>query len=120
MGQLTFKLPDEELRFLRYVADRTGSSLSSIYREKTLDHFVSWKKNYLLDEYAKGAIGFKQMCKLANISLNEGMLWLEEEAIEPPIPALVDEYTDSVRKRLTPELVFKKGSVPKRKAPEVQ
>ncbi len=35
MGQITFKIPEKDMKFLKYVSEKTGSPASSLYREKT-------------------------------------------------------------------------------------
>ncbi|KKM92121.1 hypothetical protein LCGC14_1221680, partial [marine sediment metagenome] len=57
------------------------------------DYGGNWKKQYLLGEYASGVIGLKKMCIIAHMTLTEGMLLIEQNRIEPPIPKKVDDYT---------------------------
>ena len=120
MPEISFKISEEDFEFLMLVSKKTGSPISSIYRDNLSSQFKSWKIAYLLSEYAKGSLGFKKMCLLANISLNEGMLLVEKEDIEPAIPSIVDKHTSEVRDKLTPKDVFKGGKIPKRKTPEIK
>lgn len=119
MGQISFKIPNEEIEFLKLVAIRNGSAVSSIYRDRTLDHFKQWKLDYLLAEFEKGSIGFKLFCKLGNLTPLEGLITIETSNIDPQMPALIDEHTSKIRKELTPENLFKKGVVPKRRTSEL-
>ncbi|MCY3412048.1 MAG: hypothetical protein INQ03_10495 [Candidatus Heimdallarchaeota archaeon] len=96
MAQISFKIPKEEHEFLKWYASQTSNSISVIYREATIERFKEWKIGTLLDLYAKGTIGFKQLCSIGNISLQEGLILLEKHNIEPPIPQTVDEHTESV------------------------
>ena len=96
MKQLAFKLPDEEVKFLEWLSKITGTPMGSLYRLITLDNFKQWKIEKLLSEYKVGAIGFKKLCNLGNISLSEGMLLIEKKDIEPPISSEIDDYTEKV------------------------
>ncbi len=104
MSQVSFKLPSEEMKFLRWYSEKKAVSMSVLYKEVTLDSFKQWKLQTLLDLYAKGTIGFKQLCNLGGISFQEGLLLIENADIEPPISETVDQYTDSVRDKLIAEL----------------
>ncbi len=119
MNPITFKIPDREMQFLKWMSQKTGTPVSSIYRNNTLESFQQWKISVLLKEYEKGAIGFKNFCFLANITLLQGMIVIEEQGIEPVMPSAIDEYTESIRKDMTESDLFKKGKIPKRKTPEV-
>ncbi len=118
MAQLSFKIPDNEIIFLKWLSEKTAEPVSSIYRKATLKAFREWKLDYLLNEYQKGAIGFKTLCKLANLSFNEGVLLLEEKDIEPPISKLLDEYSSTVREKLTISDVLREGKAFKRTSKE--
>jgi len=119
MGQITFKMPDEEIEFLKYVSKQNGSAFSSIYRDKTITYYKQWKIEYLLTEYERGSIGFKTFCRLGNLSPLEGMIAIENSNIDPKVPEIIDEYTSKKRGELKPVDLFKKGEVPKRKSPEI-
>ena len=122
MKQVSFKLPEEEMKFLEWFSKKTGTPMGSFYRQITLEEFKKEKINLLLNEYKIGAIGFKTMCNLGNLTLTEGMLLLEKENIEPPIPAIVDDYTEEVSNRIIQNKdfsVFKEGKKPKRKSKDV-
>ncbi|OLS22121.1 MAG: hypothetical protein HeimC3_32630 [Candidatus Heimdallarchaeota archaeon LC_3] len=116
MGQITFRITDQDLEFLEYVSEKTGQSKSIIYRNNTIEEFRNWKKQYLLGEYASGVIGLKKMCIIAHMTLTEGMLLIEQNRIEPPIPKKVDDYTSEISKTITPKELFKNGKVPRRES----
>ena len=62
------------------------------------------------------------MCNLGNISFTEGILLLEKENIDPPIPAIIDEYTEEVTNKNIENKdysIFKKGKKIIRKSKEV-
>lgn len=109
MAQISFKIPDAELDFLQWLSKKTSNPVSSIYRNATLDAFREWKLFILLKEYQDGSLGFKELCKLGNITLNQGALLLEQRNIEPPISELVDVYSSKIRDHLTVENIFKEG-----------
>ena len=100
MGQISFKIPDEELAFLKWYSEQSSNSISTIYREVTFSTFKQWKLDILCKLYSQGAIGFKQLCKLGNISFQEGLILIEEKNIDPPIPSSVDNYTEKVANKL--------------------
>ena len=120
MGQISFKISDKEMEFLRWFSRKTAQPLSSIYRNVTLDAFHQWKISTLIEEYRNGAIGFKQMCNLGNLSFSQGLILLQNNDVEPPIPEIVDDYTSHIREKMTPRDVFKNGKVPKRESKEVE
>lgn len=117
MPQITFRLPENETEFLKWYSEKTAQPVSTIYRNSTMDHYQEWKLNVLLDEYKRGAINIKTICKLTDKSFHEALLLLEKHQIEPPISQIMDEYTSSVRAKLTPKSLFKDGKVPKRESP---
>ncbi len=123
MKQIAFKLPDEEIEFLDWYSKKTGTPKGSFYRQLTLNEFKKEKLKLLLNEYSSGSIGFKKMCNLGNISFSEGMLLLEKEQIEPPIPSIIDEYTEKVT---TDNIegqdysIFKNGKKPIRKSKKIE
>ena len=122
MKQVSFKLPDEEMIFLKWFSKKTGTPMGSFYRQITLEEFKKQKIKVLSNEYKIGALGFKTMCNLGNLTLTQGMLLLEKENIEPPIPALVDDYTEEVTTRIIQSKdysIFKEGEKPIRKSKEV-
>lgn len=96
MDTISFKIPKEDKKFLEWYAKKKAEPIGSIYRQATLDEFRKWKLNELLSLYSKGEIGFKEMCDIGEITLTKGMLLLQENDIEPPIPDIIDEYTISV------------------------
>ncbi len=100
MAQISFKIPDDELNFLKWYSNITSHSVSTIYRDVTLETFREWKLDILLSLYEKGAIGFKHLCRLGNISLQEGMLLIEKRDIEPPISEQVDLHTEEVTRKI--------------------
>ncbi|MCH8907386.1 MAG: hypothetical protein IH840_09885 [Candidatus Heimdallarchaeota archaeon] len=100
MNQITFKISENDHEFLSWYSGITARSKSSIYRDVTLKEFTSWKISILLEEYAKGVIGFKQLCRLGNLSFQEASLLLEKKKIDPPISRIMDEYTSSVAEKL--------------------
>lgn len=118
MKSITFKLSKRDIVFLSYVSEKTGSPLSSIYRDKTIEFFHDWKISYLLKDYENGKIGLKKFCNLANISFNEGLLLLEKHEIEPPIPEILDNYTTLKMEEL--DYSFKQDIKPERKSPVVE
>jgi len=93
MDTISFKIPKPDKKFLEWFAQQNAEPIGSIYRTATLEGFHKWKIDILLSVYSKGNIGFKNMCDLADITLTKGMLLLEENNIEPPIPDIIDEYT---------------------------
>lgn len=119
MGQITFKIPDKEMKFLSYVSKANGSAISSIYRDRTIDYYKKWKIEYLLRDLEVGKIGFKVFCDLGSLSPLEAMIVIEESNMETKLPEIVDEYTSSVAKTIKVEELFRKGKTPKRKSPEV-
>ncbi len=119
MDQINFKISDTEKEFLEWVAKRTAQSVSTIYRNATLDSFQDWKINYLLKEYQNGSIGLKQFTKLANINFNQAILYLQEFNIEPPISEIIDDYTTNLAENIEPETAFKNKKICKRKSKEV-
>jgi hypothetical protein len=100
MGQISFKLSEDDMEFLKWYASENSSSVSSLYRDITLETYHQWRLSVLLDIYQKGSIGFKKMCRLAKISLTEGMIEIQKRQIEPPITDSMDEHTSSVRDKL--------------------
>ncbi len=120
MAQISFKIPENEMKFLKWFSSKTAQPISSIYRNATLNPFQEWKLSVLLDEYRKGAIGFKQLCNLGNITFQEGSLILEKNAIDPPISELMDDYMNKVSEQIKPKELFKEKSVPKRESSEVK
>lgn len=119
MKQISFKLPDPELEFLKWWSEKNAEPISSVYRNATLESFRSWKIEKLLMEYQKGSIGFKRLCRLGNLTFQETTLLLQEHNIDPPISEIIDDYTSKVRDTLTAKDLFKDGKVPERKTPEI-
>ena len=101
MGQISFKISETEMEFLRWYSEETSNSMSTIYRDITFDTYKKWKITVILQLYAAGKIGFKHLCRMADISFTEGLLLIEENEIEPPIPESVDDYTSKVAKRIS-------------------
>lgn len=104
MGQISFKIPDEEIIFLKWYTKKTAESMSSVYRSITFQGFITWKIEYLLAEYSKGVIGFKQLCKLGNLTFTEAMLLIEKYDIEPPISEVVDLATSRATQKIIRKL----------------
>ncbi len=100
MPQINLKIPDNEKEFLEWYSEKSAEPISSIYRNATLESFRQWKISILISEYQKGSIRFKQLCDLGNISFEEGTLLLQKMDIEPPISAIIDEYTSKTRKKI--------------------
>ncbi len=100
MAQISFKIPEEEHSFLKWYAKKTANSISTLYREATIDRFKEWKLDILFNLYSQGTVGFKQLCNMANISFQEGLLLLEKKDLEPPIPSIVDDYTEAVADKI--------------------
>ncbi len=119
MGQISFRIPEEEMVFLKWLSEKTAQPVSSIFRNAILEYFQEWKNNYLLREYQKGNIGFKQMCNLGGISFHRGLILLEENNVEPPITEIIDNWTSQVREKMTAKDIFKEGTRVKRESPEV-
>ena len=123
MKQIAFKLPKEQLLFLEWYSKKSGTPVGSLYRQITLDSFNQWKIDHLISEYKKGSLSFKRFCDLGNINLSEGMLILEEEQIEPPIPPIVDEYTELVSNlniEKKDKSIYKNGIRIKRKSKQIE
>ena len=99
MKQVGIKLPKEDLAFLEWYSEKSSTPVAGLYRQATYESFRQWKLELILKEYQKGTTSFKKLCDLANISLLEGMIIIEKERIEPPIPNLVDDYTIEVTRR---------------------
>lgn len=104
MAQISFKIPDKELDFLKWYSKMTSHSVSTIYRDVTLDNFKEWKLGVLSSLYGKGTIGFKHLCTLGNITLQEGMLLIEMKKIDPPISEKVDLHTEEVTRKILKSL----------------
>lgn len=100
MKQLSFKIPDSDLEFLKWWSNKTAEPMSSIYRNITLELFREWKITALLKEYSSGSIGFKQFCRLGNLSFQQATLLFEKHDIEPPISGLMDDYTAKTASKL--------------------
>jgi predicted HTH domain antitoxin len=96
MGTITFKLGEEELEFLNWYSKRTSTPVGSLYRSITIDQFRQWKLKQLIEAYKTGEIGFKRMCDLGGITLTQGMLILQQQNIDPPVPEALDDYTLAV------------------------
>lgn len=123
MGQLSIKLPDEEIEFLNWYTKKHASPKASIYRDVTLDYFRQWKENILLNDYMKGEISIKEFCSLANISFFKAMTIIEESELEPVIPNIITEYTTNLaEKHLNNKdlSIFKNKKPIKRTAPPVE
>ncbi len=114
MGQISVKLPEEELVFLEWYTKKHASPKASVYRDATIEHFRKWKQDVLLNEYIKGDISIKEFCRLATISFFTAMNIIEESGLEPLIPDAIIEYTSKV----TEENIKKKDlSIFKNKKP---
>lgn len=110
MAILTFKIPENEKKFLDWWSQKSGEASSSIYRNVTIEIFKKWKIDMLIIEYSKGSIGFKKFSNLAGMSFNETSLLLQKENIEAPISDLIDEYTSHVRDKFMSSDIFKIGN----------
>lgn len=108
MGQISFKIPDEEMEFLRWFSTKTANSISTLYRDATIDSYRNWKLDLLCSLYEKGSIGFKQFCRLGNLTFQEGMLLIESRDIEPPISETINDYTDRVTRQILEKLMNRK------------
>ena len=100
MPQINFKIPEKEKDFLEWYSEKNAEPISSIYRNATLESFRQWKISILISEYQKGSIRFKQLCNLASFSFEEATLLLQKMDIEPPISAIIDEYTTETRMKI--------------------
>ena len=122
MGQISIKLPKEEIDFLDWYTKKHATPKATLYREVTLESFRKWKHNLLLNDYMKGEISFKNFCILGNLSFFEGMVLVEESDLEPIIPDIIDEYTNKLtdlnikNKDLS---IFKDRKAMKRTSPEI-
>lgn len=96
MGQISIKLPDEELNFLEWYTKKHASPKASVYRDATIEHFRKWKQDILLNDYIKGEISIKEFCILANVSFFTAMNLIEESGLEPLIPDVIVEYTTKI------------------------
>lgn len=122
METISFKIPKEDKKFLDWYSKKKAEPIGSIYRLATLDEFHKWKLNELLYLYSKGELGFKEMCDLGEISLTRGMLLVQENDIDPPIPDIIDEYTISVTLKnikSKDKSIYKNGKGIKRESEEV-
>lgn len=109
MGQISFKIPVEEFEFLKWYAKKNQEPMSTIYKSITLNHFKNWKKNILLEEFEKGNLSIKQICKIGNFTFHEILKSMEENKIDQPISDLVEDYTLTVLDQLKKKQIFKEG-----------
>lgn len=123
MDTISFKIPKEDKKFLDWYAKRKAEPIGSIYRLATLEEFHKWKLQELLSLYSKGELSFKEMCNIGEITLTKGMLLLQENDIEPPIPDIVDEYTIGLTLKNIKEKkgdLYKNGKGIKRESEEIK
>jgi len=116
MKQISFKLPDSEVLFLKWWGEKNAEPISGIYRNATLESFRSWKTNVLLKEYGQGRIGFKQFCALGNLTFPEASRLIEQLKVEPAISEEMDNYTNQISEKITSEDLFRAGSMPDRRS----
>lgn len=116
MGQISFKVPEDEMEFLRWWAEKQAQPVSVIYRNATRDNFHEWKIETLIQEYQQGKIGFKRFCNLSGLSFHQASLLFEEKQIEPPISEIMDLYTNKISESISPAEIFKNGKIPKRES----
>lgn len=119
MPQITFRLPDSEKEFLKWYAEKTAQPISTVYRNATMDYYHKWKEQLLLEEYEKGTISIKSFSDLTHKTFHETILLLEKKGIEPPISQAMDEYTSTIRKKLTAKDLFKEGVKVTRESPTI-
>ena len=96
MGQLSFKLPDSDFEFIKFISEKNNLPMSVIYRNITLESFQQWKINYLIKETLRGMITIKQFSYMADISINEAMRLIEESNDEVEDSKHFIEYTSSM------------------------
>lgn len=122
MGQLSIKLPDEEIEFLEWYTKKHASPKASTYRDVTIEHFRQWKQDVLLNDYMKGEISIKEFCNLAHVSFFRAMTLIEESGLEPLIPSIITEYTTELTEEHLKNqdlTIFKSKKPIKRKSPTV-
>ncbi len=104
MGEISFKIPNEEEEFLRWYTKLVGSQMGTVFREATLDAFRNWKREVLLNLYAEGKIGMLELCKRGNLTLSEAFMLIEEAGVEPPITEEMDRHTSRTRDEILKEI----------------
>ena len=119
MSQISFKIPADEMKFLKWYSKKNAQPVSSVYRSVTFETYQKWKTDKLLQEYEKGSISFKQFCELGNVTFSQGTLLLQDRQIEPPISELIDEYTSEIREKLTRKDLFKDEVNQRRESEEI-
>lgn len=119
MNQLSFRIKSDEYDLIRRWADENDISIANAYKIITKDAIKMWKMEYLLQEYAKGAIRLKEAWKLSNLAFMEFMKLLEEYNIEPPHTRLVELKSAEKRQLIETDRIFKKKHRPVRKTPEL-
>ncbi len=97
MNQISLRMTKEDMQILKLIADDMNSPLASVYRQATYKAFNEWKIDQIFYFYSKGSFGLKKAWKLSSMPWNEFLLELERRDIEPPIPEMIDRYTDKIR-----------------------
>ena len=96
MDQISIKLSSSEMEFLEWYSKKHAIAKASLYRDVTLDTFRQWKRNQLLTSFLKGEITIKMFCRLADFSIFEAMVFIENSGLEPDIPSIINEYTNTL------------------------
>ena len=96
MDQISIKLPKSEMDFLDWYTKKHPIAKASLYRDITLDTFRQWKRDQLLTSFLKGEINIKTFCHLADFSIFEAMVFIENSGLEPDIPSIINDYTNNL------------------------
>ena len=96
MDQISIKLPKSEMDFLDWYTKKHAIAKASLYRDITLDTFRQWKRDQLLTSFLKGEISIKTFCYLADFSIFEAMVFIENGGLESDIPSIINEYTNKL------------------------
>lgn len=97
MGQISIRIPEEDVELLRIISRQTNTPIASLYRQATTEALRKWKLDKLIELYEQGSLGLKKAWKLSNITWNAFLLELEKRETDPPITDFIDRFTDQVR-----------------------
>lgn len=97
MGQISIRIPEEDVELLRIISSQTNTPIASLYRQATNEALRKWKLDKLIELHGQGSLGLKKAWKLSNLTWNAFLLELEKRETDPPITDLIDSFTDQVR-----------------------
>ena len=100
MGQISIRIPEEDVELLRIISNQTNTPIASLYRQATNEALREWKLDKLIELYEQGSLGLKKAWKLSNLTWNAFLLELEKRETDPPITELIDSFTDQVRENI--------------------